>query len=261
MQQMDIEIITELTEILRADNKSEKHVGYHILPDRLEKMLGESGEETKHVFYENERLEYMTKYVDFTKKSVLDIGCNVGYFLFSFLDLKASSVCGYEGKKSCGRFVNKAIELLNETDKFKLHNEYYDFSGINSNYDVTLLLNVLHHVGDDYDNSQSINDAKLKIIKQLNSMAKNTRILIFQLGFNWMGNTNHCLFDHGTKAEMIDYISEGTASEWDIMAIGIAEKENNKIKYNDLNKENIVRDDTLGEFLNRPLFIMKSKSF
>ena len=41
----------------------------------------------------------------------------------------------------------------------------------------------------------------------------------------------------------------------------IAEKTEDGLNYSDLNDRNIGRIDELGEFLNRPLFIMKSKSF
>ncbi len=36
---------------------------------------------------------------------------------------------------------------------------------------------------------------------------------------------------------------------------------NSVVKYADVNDSNIHRQDELGEFLNRPLFIMKSKHF
>lgn len=84
--------------------------------------------------------------------------------------------------------------------------------------------------------------------------------MAFQMGFNWMGNKNTCLFTNGTKAELIDYVKAGCQDAWDILAIGIAVNDpQGHIVYQDLNGENIHRNDALGEFLNRPLFIMKSK--
>ena len=41
----------------------------------------------------------------------------------------------------------------------------------------------------------------------------------------------------------------------------MAQKKDAEIEYEDINEENNVRKDSLGEFLNRPLFIMKSKVF
>ena len=127
-------------------------------------------------------------------------------------------------------------------------------------YDVVFLLNVLHHLGDDYgDKTLSIDMAKELMITQLNTMVNKTSYIVFQLGFNWKGNRNICLFNNGTKAEMIDFIKTGTKNFWDIIDIGIAEGSKQHTEYFDVNKINIERKDSLGEFLNRPLFIMKSK--
>ena len=67
------------------------------------------------------------------------------------------------------------------------------------------------------------------------------------------------LFENGTKKELIDYILSGTKNDWEINYIGIAQSFQQKIQYCDLNDINIERNDDLGEFLNRPIFIMKSK--
>jgi hypothetical protein len=101
--------------------------------------------------------------------------------------------------------------------------------------------------------------AKVKIIEQLNNISKSASTLVFQMGFNWHGNTKTCLFKDGTKREMIDYIAEGTKNNWEILSIGIPERlDNGQIVYREMNEINIPRADSLGEFLNRPLFIMKS---
>ena len=255
----DMKIVEELTNLLRLTSRDEKHIGYHILPERLEKLVGSGLAETKHMFYEQERLEYMKSKIEFKNKNILDIGCNIGYFLFSFLDIGASHVCGYEGKSSCSIFVKRAIELLNESNRFSLNNKYFDFTENIPAYDIILLLNVLHHIGDDYgDGKLSLPGAKNKILDQLNSLSGHTRHLVFQLGFNWKGDIKQCLFEKGTKEEMIDYILKGTQSHWRPVGIGIPQKVNGKVSYQELNKDNIKRDDSLGEFLNRPLFILES---
>ena len=82
--------------------------------------------------------------------------------------------------------------------------------------------------------------------------------MVFQLGFNWKGNRNLGLFENGSKVELIDFIAEGVKNYWTIEKIGIAEAANNSIEYCDLNDNNIIRNDKIGEFLNRPIFILKS---
>ena len=129
-------------------------------------------------------------------------------------------------------------------------------------YDVVLLLNVLHHLGDDYgDQSFSLTKAKENIIKQLNSMAAKADLMIFQMGFNWKGDTNTCLFENGTKEELISFIEAGIKDHWVVLEIAVAEREGELITYKKLNDKNIERDNSLGEFLNRPVFILKSKQW
>jgi len=260
MDNREYEIAIELKNILMRTKKDEKHRGYHILPERLNSKIDSEELKNKYVFYEKERIVYMKSKIDFKNKTVLDIGCNMGYFLFEILDVHAKKVTGYEGKILCGEFLNRAIKLMNEKNRFEFYNTYFNFNKVNEKYDVVLLLNVLHHLGDDYgDKTLSIEKARHHIIEQLNSLSKNTSIMIYQMGFNWQGNIKKCLFEKGTKAEMIDYIKTGTQNYWDIIAIGIAERYNSGIIYKDLTEKNIVRDDSLGEFLNRPIFILKSK--
>lgn len=55
------------------------------------------------------------------------------------------------------------------------------------------------------------------------------------------------------------FLEEGTKDFWDIIFVGIAERKNNAIVYNEMDIDNSMRQDDMGEFLNRPIFIMKSK--
>lgn len=253
-----------LRALLDRHNRSEKHIGYHILPERLNALVAGTELANRYTFHEPARMAFFREQVDFAGKRVLDIGCNIGYFLMGALDAGAAQVVGYEGKASCGEFVGQAISELGEESRFSFHPRYYQFDGEGQHYDVALLLNVLHHLGDDYgdrygDGSQAMAAAKQQMLDQLNRMAGHVDTLIFQLGFNWKGNRHTCLFEHGTKAEIIDFVTRGTAAHWTLQAIGVPERHDGVVRYAPLSAGNILRDDSLGEFLNRPIFVLRSR--
>jgi hypothetical protein len=58
---------------------------------------------------------------------------------------------------------------------------------------------------------------------------------------------------------MIDMVRAGIAGHWDEVGIGIARANEGITVYEDLSPTNIAREDHLGEFRNRPLFILRSR--
>lgn len=79
MDNREYEIAIELKNILMRTKKDEKHRGYHILPERLNSKIDSEELKNKYVFYEKERIVYMKSKIDFKNKTVLDIGCNMGW--------------------------------------------------------------------------------------------------------------------------------------------------------------------------------------
>ncbi len=235
-----------------------KHSNYQILASELQPYLAKNDIEVKSR-NENIRLDYFLKNIDIENKKVLDVGGNTGYFTFEFLKNGASDLDYYDGYQEHAQFVKLASEVLEYDSKIKVYNEYYNFDQ-DKQYDVILLLNVLHHLGDDFgDDKVSKEKALETIIEYMKAIAKQTDILVFQLGFNWKGNRNLPLFENGTKKELIDFITSNLSDQFKILKIGVAEEQGGEVVYSDLNDNNIQRVDSLGEFLNRPIFIMKSK--
>lgn len=237
--------------------KSSKHSNYQILPQELADVL-ELDENKIMSTYEKERFDYICNKILLQGKRILDIGGNTGYFTFESIKRGCCHVDYFEGNVFHAEFVRKAKAFLciNNID---IHPVYYLFEKKKKEYDVAFCLNVVHHLGDDFFCVDDINLAKQNMLKCINDMSFVTEYLVFQMGYNWCGDCSRNLFLNGTKKEVEEFIAEGTAEYWNLVNIGIAEKRETEIIYNEMNDTNNNRMDELGEFLNRPLFIMKSK--
>lgn len=236
-----------------------KHSGYQILPDLLKEVFTPDGVPDINR-YEKERWDFIAAHVNFKGKTVLDIGCNIGYFSMQSLSAGASHITCFEGNTGHTEFLTLAAKTIGKEAHFSIQNRYYHFDEEDKEpVDVVVLLNVLHHTGDDYrQEANTIEMAKSSMLKQLNSMAPYCREIIFQLGFNWMGDRNRGLFEHGTKEELIAFVTDGIRGYFEITAIGVATGTREDICYATPDAENLKRNDKLGEFLNRPIFILKS---
>ena len=250
---MDISKIKELY------FNTSKHSNYQILPQRISNIIEIPNDRIISRF-EKERLDFISKKVDFTGKKVLDIGGNTGYFSFESLDLGADSVTHIEGNAEHSDFV-KNMARLTDSD-IKTLNTYFDFNEIlkDEYFDVVFNLNVIHHLGDDFgDNKISKEKALQTMSETFKYFEDRCGTMIFQMGFCWKGDRNELLFENGTKSEMIDFVKNSIGEKWKISTIGIAETTNNQTFYNELSSSNIERNDLLGEFRNRPIFIINKK--
>lgn len=242
-------------------NATSKHSHYQILAKPLRNFIPTDKLYMQSRF-EQERLDYILQCIPHQGITIADVGGNTGFFTFELIAHGAMLAIFIEGNQRHSAFVQEAATVLGWQDRLKVYCKYISFETDLSqmNVDVCFLLNVLHHVGDDYgDRNQNIESAKLNILSALNRMAQHSRYLVFQLGFNWKGDVHLPLFKNGTKKELIDFIVSGTKSSWYVQNIGIAEASGDGAYiYKHINSKNIQRQDSLGEFLNRPIFILKS---
>lgn len=248
-------------DLLTLYQKTSKHSNYQILPERLKHLLPENLIFVKSR-NENERLDYIYSKLNIKGLSIADIGGNTGFFSFELLEKGAKQVSYYEGNTEHAQFVSCAAQSLGLAENLNVNNEYIDFKDLHiPKFDCILLLNVLHHIGDDYgDKNLQGKDVQKTILSALIKLSKQTKYLIFQVGFNWKGNRDLPIFNAGTKSEIIALISS-LNEYYDILSTGIATKSGKDIVYKDVADDNLERDDSLGEFLNRPLFILQSKNF
>ncbi|MBK7762867.1 MAG: methyltransferase [Bacteroidetes bacterium] len=247
-------------ELIQLYKNTSKHSSYQILPQVLKNLVGTAVSQAIPRF-EAERWSFVCKHISFNEANVLDIGGNTGYFSFESIEAGAKKVVYIEGNTAHANFVEKASKKLNMN--IHVFNKYLNFKdNLNeSQFDIVLLFNVIHHLGDDFgDNQISLDEAKKEMQHAINYFQDKTKWMVLQLGFCWKGDRNSLLFKNGTKKEMIDFVESAIGDKWTIKAIGIAEENQSITEYQLLNERNIVRSDLLGEFRNRPIFILESKS-
>lgn len=233
-----------------------KHSNYQELHPCLRDLLG--AQQSPVGKCESARWDYMVSHGDFQEKTIIDIGANTGFFCMAAISAGASSVIAIEGNKEHADFMLHAARLLGWQDRFKVLQEYYDF-GANENFnaDVAICLNVLHHLGDDFGSSSlSQEQARHEIVENLRLLAGNARNCWFQLGFNWKGDRHKPLFTNGLKLDLIDFVTSACASAWSIEKVAIYNPATGA--YEDANDKLMSRFDDIGEFLNRPLFLLRS---
>lgn len=235
-----------------------KHSTYQELHPWVLEILGPSYSPSGK--RETLRWEYMSALLDFHKKSVLDIGANTGYFSLASLAQGASEVQVFEGDRTHAQFIREVAVLLGVTSRLTVNNEYFDFDRNRfPRVDVTLCLNVLHHLGDDFGAcGETLASVKFQIAEKLRQLAPQTHYCWLQLGFNWKGDRHQPLFENGRKAEIIDFVRSTCGSAWVIKDIALYDPTTGQ--YRPMCDALLRRFDTAGEFLNRPIFLLRSQA-
>ena len=246
--------------LIELYQRASKHSHYQLLARSVRSIIDQTSLKVSSRF-EEERLGYIASRCRFDAQIVSDVGGNTGFFSFESAALGAARVLYFDGNRAHAEFVAEASHVLGVGDVITVSDHYLNFrNDFPGQVDLCFLLNVLHHVGDDFgDATMTVDEARSQILTSLAYLSRFAKVLVFQLGYNWKGDRNRPLFPGGTKAEQIDFVRRGTADDWHVAHIGIAARVDGKVVYQDLSEENIERDDRLGEFLNRPLFILESR--
>lgn len=238
--------------------QSSKHASYQLVHPLVAGHLGDTSDLPVGK-REQERQAYFDRALPLLGARVLDIGANTGYFSFGALQSGARHVICYEGNAEHAAFVAHCAEAAKLSDRLTMNARYFDFKQpVEQTFDVAYCLNVLHHLGDDFgDASLGIEAARAEMLRCLDYMADVTHTLMLQLGFNWKGDVRHPLFEGGEKAALIDFVADGSARKWVIEEVTVANPVS-KV-YEPISEDNLPRNNQIGEFMNRPLFKLRSR--
>ena len=246
---------TDLQSLYRA---SSKHSSYQLVHPMLAAVFGEA-EAMPAGKRESERQRYFDSVLAYAGQRVLDIGANTGYFSFAALAQGAASVLCVEGNPRHAEFIEAGARALGVGERLRVRPAYFDFEAApQERFDLTFCLNVLHHLGDDFgDPALTLVQARAQMLASLNRMSALTGTLVLQLGFNWKGDVRFPLFEGGEKAALIEFVRSGLDAGWALDAVVVPNPQT--LAYEPVNAGNIARCDALGEFMNRPIFVLRSR--
>lgn len=237
--------------------KEGKHSSYQRLHPLLERKMG-LAPATRRNQLEEARARWMSRQLDFQGRSVCDIGANTGYFSIAAAEAGACKVTAFEANPEHARFLRLAMNLLYPTGRVDVRECAYECgatSSPNTTADIGLFLNVLHHLGDDFGSATDAVFARAAMTTMLTCMADGFEWLFFQIGYNWKGARNLPLFTSGTKQDVVSFL-EGVSPAWTVAAAAAYDPGTNA--YVPLMGAALDRRDDLGEFANRPLFLLRS---
>lgn len=236
---------------------SSKHSDYQTLHPMIASLIG--GCYAPAGKKEAERFDWMSSRLPLSGKSVLDIGANTGYFSFAAISAGASQVRAVEGNAAHAAFMQTASAALTPRPALTVANRYFDFgAGDAPFHDVVFCLNVLHHLGDDFGNPDlNVSQAKAEIARSLQALARQCDVVWLQLGFNWKGRVSEPLFARGSKQEVIDFVTEACDDAFAIESTAIYDPASGT--YAAASEALKARFDSIGEFLNRPLFLLRAR--
>lgn len=236
---------------------------YHpFILERLQRKAG-NALQRKAITLDHERASFMFENKSVHHARVLDIGANQGYFTVEAALRGAGQVDAYESNAIDGDFLFRASQAFAELQSVRSLTLGYDFHVPNQGrWSDVICLNVLHHTGRYFDEGvDNMLDAKATMAKHLQGLLTGGASVWFQLGFNWKGDEKQPMFEHGTKREMTEYVDRLLAGRGRIAKIGIynpCSEMYEQATFGDWAHPLWARVERLGEFANRPLYLIES---
>jgi SAM-dependent methyltransferase len=246
-----------LSRLREALAETSKHSQYQALHPTVLRAVG-ALDASYSGKLEQERADYMALCYDFSGKTVLDIGANTGYFSFHALQLGATHTVLAEGNAAHVEALSQMIELLDLQRRTSLLAAYYDFKNPGgARYDLGICLNVIHHLGDDFEATMESKEQALQAMASaVQGLSSVCHALFFQMGFNWKGDPDQPLFEHGTKEDVVKFVKGLSDGFWQVRHIAVPDRA--ELDYRALSEHNSGRFDEVGEFCNRPIFYLES---
>ncbi|WPN96775.1 class I SAM-dependent methyltransferase [Pseudomonas sp. MUP55] len=248
---------------------SGKHASYQPLPAFVVKQLGVDVPVNPRWRADHGRLDYLNAHFDFSGQRLLDVGANTGLFTTTLAHTYPDSHCvAWELDQSSADFIRALAAEFNLTNVEVVQQalDYQVAQTIPEHFDTLLLFNVLHHAGVDFDaalvpDKQALNSYIQGFLKALRPASD---CLLFQMGFNWGGDTAQPVAGRNALGEKLAYVEAALVDTgWQVEHVGLVlDPQTRQIELFDwagaLDKADVCdrlgREGNLSEFYLRPLF-------
>lgn len=248
---------------------SGKHASYQPLPAFVVEQLGVDVPVNPRWRADHGRLDYLKAHFDFSGQALLDVGANTGLFATTLAHAYPSSRCvAWELDESSATFIRTLAEAfgLGNVEVVQQALDYQVAQAMPEHFDTLLLFNVLHHAGVDFDAALVPDKHALQgyIQRFLKALRPSADCLLYQMGFNWGGDTGQPVAARNVLAEKLAYIEtalEGTG--WHVEHVGLVlDPQTRRIELFDWagalaqadTCDRLGREGGLSEFYLRPLF-------
>ncbi|MDF3936911.1 class I SAM-dependent methyltransferase [Pseudomonas citronellolis] len=248
---------------------SGKHACYQPLPTFVVEQLGVDVPVNPRWRADHGRLDYLREHFDFSGQQVLDVGANTGLFASTLAHEYPDSHCvAWEIDASSAAFIRALAGQfgLGNLEVVEQALDYRVAQAMPAHFDSVLLFNVLHHAGVDFDAAEVPSKESLQAYIQrfLKALRPSAGCVLYQMGFNWGGDTSQPVAARNSLAEKLDYMAaalEGTG--WSVEHIGLVlDPETRSIELFDWASardqaplcDRLGREGQLSEFYLRPLF-------
>lgn len=248
---------------------SGKHASYQPLPTFVVERLGVDVPVNPRWRADHGRLDYLKAHFDFSGQRLLDVGANTGLFTTTLAHAYPSSHCvAWELDESSANFIRALAAEFNlaNVEVVQQALDYQVAQAMPGHFDTLLLFNVLHHAGVDFDAALVPDKHALQGYIQgfLKALRPSADCLLYQMGFNWGGDTAQPVAGRNVLTEKLAYVETALAGTgWQVEHIGLVlDSETRQIELFDgagaLAQADICdrlgREGGLSEFYLRPLF-------
>jgi len=200
-----------------------KHTTYQMLPpcvkdqdNRFGRLIGTQRQDEK-------RYDWLKSNMPSLTGRVIDIGANLGYFSFRTLQDYQVNIVAYEPYKPHAKAISIIRKLCDfEAKQMKVVDQGIGLREIEAlpQADLLILLNVIQHAGEDYDQDlvDNIQNWRSYAVNYLTKLRSKADKLFFQMGYTWLGYAGKLCKDEN----IIDFTASLLVDAgWQIKSCGI----------------------------------------